>query len=75
MKNLYFENSYGEERVIARCETEADAFRAIHKFVDDCNANKPADKQFKIYYTRSWADEMGTHYDIGSHVEFFRLGD
>lgn len=63
---LYFENSYGEERVIAEVANEQEAFKEIHKFCEERN--------FKIYYTRSWKTKSGrTKYDVGSHTEFFYL--
>ncbi len=65
---LYFENSYGERRVIAEPKTKEEAMREIHKFCDDRN--------FKIYYTRSWRNEEGLKvYDVGSWSEFFLLDD
>ena len=48
---LYFENSYGERRIIAEPKTEQDAMKEIHKFCDDRN--------FKIYYTRNWMTSDG----------------
>lgn len=63
---LYFRNSRGERRVIAEPETEQDAIKEIHKFCEERN--------FKIYYTRSWRDKEGfMWYDVGSHTEFFIL--
>ena len=65
---LYFENSRGERRVIAEPKTEQEAMIEIHKF---CN-----DRNFKIYYTRSWRNEEGLKvYDCGSWSEFFYLDD
>lgn len=64
---LYFENSYGERRIIAEPETEETAMEAIHAFCDERN--------FRIYYVRSWIDNEGFKvYDVGSHTEFFFLG-
>ena len=61
---LYFENSDGKRRLIAKPKTVEDVHKAIHKFCDDRN--------FKIYYTRSWQNEEGfTVYDVGSWTEFF----
>lgn len=63
---LYFENSYGERRIIAEPATEKEADREIHKFCEDRN--------FKIYYVRTWKDEEGLKWhDVGSHTEFFIL--
>ena len=65
---LYFENSYGERRVITEPANEEEAMKEIHKF---CN-----DRNFKIYYTRSWRNKEGLKvYDVGSHTEFFYLDD
>ena len=63
---LYFENSYGERRIIAEPKTEEDAIKEMYKFCDDRN--------FKVYYTRSWQDEKGFKvFDVGSWSEFFFL--
>lgn len=65
---LYFENSKGERRLIAKPKTEEDAQKVIHKFCED--------RHFKIYYVRSWKtpDELKV-FDVGSHTEFFYLDD
>ena len=61
---LYFENSYGEERLIAEVQNEEEAFKEIHKFLDDHN--------YKSYYTRTWMRNNNKKvYDVGSHSEFF----
>lgn len=63
---LYFENSYGERRVVAEPETEQEAMKEMHKFCEDRN--------FKIYYTRSWVLPDGLKkFDVGSWSEFFYL--
>lgn len=63
---LYFENSYGERRVIAEPETEDEAMKEIYKFCEDRN--------FKIYYVRTWIESNGLKvYDCGSWFEFFYL--
>lgn len=64
---LYFENSYGEKRVIAEPKTEEEAMKEINKFCEDRN--------FKIYYIRCWNTKDGLKYDVGSHTEFFYLSD
>lgn len=65
---LYFENSMGERRLIAEPTTEEEANKEIHKFCENRN--------FKIYYTRSWRDDDGLKvFDVGSHTEFFYLDD
>lgn len=82
---LWFENSLGEERVIADCATSQEVYQEIDKFIDQCNQNKiklskerygdqydeSKVKLFKSYYTRVWYNEGRTHYDVGSHTEFF----
>lgn len=63
---LIFENSYGEERVIAEPQTEEEAWKYIHQFCKERN--------FKIYYVRGWMDNNNRiTYDVGSHTEFFHL--
>lgn len=63
---LYFENSRGERRLIAKPKTEEDANKAINKFCED--------RHFKIYYIRTWKDNEGLKvFDVGSHTEFFYL--
>lgn len=62
---LYFENSRGERRIIAEPQTEEEARKEINKFCEDRN--------FKIYYMRSWQTKDGLKYDVGSHTEFFIL--
>lgn len=65
---LYFENSYGEIRIIAEPKTEDEAWKEINKFCDD--------RKFKIYYIRNWRNKEGLKvYDVGSHSEFFYLDD
>ena len=61
---LYFENSYGEERVVAEVKNEQEAMKEINKFLDDHN--------YKLYYTRTWMRNQNEKvYDVGSHSEFF----
>ena len=63
---LYFENSYGERRIIAEPKTEEEAIKEINKFCEDRN--------FKIYYIRTWMTEDGLKkFDCGSWSEFFYL--
>ena len=61
---LYFENSRGERRLIGEPQTEKESAMIYHKFCEDRN--------FKIYYVRSWVTPNGEkYYDVGSHTEFF----
>lgn len=63
---LYFENSYGQRRVVAEPQTEEEAMKEIYKFCEDRN--------FKIYYVRTWIEPDGLKgYDCGSWSEFFYL--
>ena len=62
---LYFENSQGKERVIAEVANEKEAYKEINKFCEERN--------FKIYYIRSWTQNGRKIYDVGSHTEFFHL--
>lgn len=65
---LYFANSRGERRIIAEPATEEEANKEIHKFCEDRN--------FKIYYVRTWRDKEGLKvFDCGSWSEFFYLDD
>ena len=65
---LYFENSKGERRVIAAPLSEENAIEIIYAFCEERN--------FEIYYTRSWRDPDGMKwYDVSSHSEFFILDD
>lgn len=60
---LYFKNSQGKERLIAKCDTVQDAHKEINKFLDDHN--------FKSYYSRIWGNDEEVKIDVGSHSEFF----
>lgn len=63
---LYFENSYGERRIIAEPESRDGALEVIHVFCEERN--------FKIYYIRTWRNEEGLEvFDCGSWSEFFLL--
>lgn len=65
---LYFENSYGERRLIAEPLSEENASEIIYAFCEERN--------FRIYYTRTWREPDGLKwYDVGSHTEFFMLDD
>lgn len=61
---LYFRNSRGERRLIGEPATHEESSRIYQKFC--------AERNFKIYYVRSWTTEDGERwYDVGSHTEFF----
>lgn len=61
---LYFENSYGERRLIGEPDTSEASWQIIHNFCEERN--------FKIPYVRSWVTPDGeTYYGVGSHTEYF----
>lgn len=62
---LIFQNSKGEERVIAEPESEKEAMEYIYRFCEERN--------FRIYYVRSWMSGNRKKYDVGSWSEFFFL--
>ena len=62
---LIFQNSCGEERVIAEPTNKEEVHKEIKKFLDEHN--------FKSYYTRIWEENGRLKYDVGSHTEFFIL--
>lgn len=62
---LYFQNSYGVERLIAEPLNKQEVNKEINKFLDDHN--------FKSYYTRVWEADGRLVFDVGSHIEFFIL--
>jgi len=66
---LWFENRYGDQRVIAECKTSEEVFTAINAFIRTCNKNRSA--PFISHYIRSWTEGEKTWYDVGSHSEFF----
>ena len=63
-RNLYFQRSNGEHRLLATDITEEDAYKEMKKFMDAHN--------FKSYYTRSWEKDDIKWYDVGSWSEFFK---
>lgn len=69
MKNLYFIRSNGEKRLVRQNINPETALGYIEEYTHSLNPN------FKIYYFRSWEEDGGTMYDIGSHTEFFWVGE
>ena len=66
-KNMYFQRSNGEYILLLENCTEKDGWKAAKDFMDDHN--------YTSYYTRIWNTQDGnTHYDVGSHTEFFIWG-
>lgn len=62
---LYFENSFGEKRLIASPKTEDEAMKEIKDFCIKRN--------FKIHYYRINKFPHCYQYDVGSYSEFFWL--
>ena len=62
---LFFQNSRGEERVIAEPSNKEEVINTINKFLDDHN--------FKSYYMRVWEEKGRLKFDVGSWSEFFFL--
>ena len=61
---LYFQNSYGERRLIGEPKTSEESSMLYRAFCEERN--------FRIYYVRSWSTPKGEkYYDVGSHTEFF----
>lgn len=69
MKNLYFLSSYGEKRLVRENIDPETAIGYINEYIATLNPN------FKVYYVRTWESEEGTMYDVGSHTEFFLVGE
>jgi hypothetical protein len=65
MKNLYFIRSNGEKRLVRENIDPETAIGYINEYIATLNSN------FKVYYVRTWENEEGTMYDVGSHTEFF----
>ena len=64
---LYFENSKGIRREIARPQTASEAHKIISNFLKEHN--------FESYYTRTYltSDRTEILFDVGSYSEFFYL--
>lgn len=70
---LYFVNSRRVSREILSIdganmtdkEIRQIAFAKMNEFCDE--------RDFKIYYVRSWNEPGRTVFDVGSHTEFFHL--
>ena len=69
MKNLYFIRSNGEKRLVRENIDPETAIGYINEYIATLNPN------FKVYYIRTWETEEGTMYDVGSHTEFFLVGE
>lgn len=64
MSKLYFENSYGQRRLIGEPVDDKECWSMIHNFCEE--------RSFKIPYVREWTTPEGERwYDVSSHTEFF----
>lgn len=63
-RNLYFQRSHGEHRLLASDVTENEAYNEMQKFMDE--------HHFTSYYTRTWEVDGVKWYDVGSWSEFFK---
>lgn len=62
---LFFQNSKGEERLIAEPANREEVNKEINKFLEDHNS--------KSYYIRVLEADGRLIFDVGSHTEFFIL--
>lgn len=67
LKKVLFKNSNGIKREIAKVTNMEEAYEEINKFCSERN--------FEIFYTRSWKRDATTIVDVGSHTEFFYIED
>ena len=67
--NLYFIRSNGEKRLVRENIDPEKAIGYINEYTHSLNPN------YKIYYIRSWEENSGTMYDVGSYTEFFFVGE
>ena len=65
LKKVFFENSYGDKRLIGQSKDKEDAFRIIDNFLKDHN--------YKCYYKRTWQKDEYMIVDVGSWSEFFYI--
>lgn len=64
---IYFENSYGERRLLAERDNQDGVWQVISNFL--------AQHKYRARYIRSWTDDEGTWYDVGSWSELFLVAD
>ena len=71
---LYFKNSLGEMRKIAKIDGRMSRNKIVSK-ISQTISDFCKERNFTIYYTRIWdIDVKGkkmTQFDVGSHTEFF----
>ena len=64
---LYFENMYGEKRLLKESGNAQELKMVVRQFLDD--------HKFKSYYWRYNWDNKQIVLDVGSHSEFFYFTD
>lgn len=64
---VFFEDSYGFRRIIGYANNNVTAWGVIHNFLKEHN--------YKAPYIRSWTDDEGTWYDVGSWSELFLVAN
>lgn len=62
---LYFQNSNGKEKLIAEVHSEDEAYQKIKEFCEE--------RDFKIYYVRTWEHNDVKYFDVGSWSELMVL--
>lgn len=61
---IYFTTAT-EERLIGECETKAEGYQIIKKFLNERN--------YKSYYQRYHITDNNLWIDVGSYTEFFKV--
>lgn len=65
-RNLYFEDRFGNWRLVKSDILEEDVALAIKNYVFQISST------YHIHYMRTWEEANGDKvYDVGSHTEFF----
>lgn len=62
---LYFQNIYGLKKEIGTPKDLAESYKLIEEYCKERN--------FEIYYIRTWTEDNQLKFDVGSHTEFFLL--
>ena len=66
MYEVWFENFYGNKRIIGSANDRKSAGKIVSDFLDEHN--------YKHYYTRGYmVNDMTEKLDVGSHCEFFYI--
>ena len=72
---LWFENAFGDMRIIAECKDWNEVYKKIDEFIQQNNEKK--EHKFISYYKREWFDTLTnkTKIDVGSWSEFFYVSE